>query len=236
MYFGHIFLFMDESIVTETVRVFQNELDQANSDALMQLNKHIDQLASLPLSGNLPQYNDSLFVEQPPNNLSHIKNDVKSMSPIRDVQFQEMSFQLDRELEKISHRKHSPENYLRDFSFGGGMTQDTINTEALFARAEALTDDDSPQRFQKKLDLLKNDADLSLSSFTQKIEIIQKDVQEKNRAELTQLHGEIEKKSNIPFNKDAPATNLHKGVEIRETIKEMKTIPSDENSRGICDI
>jgi hypothetical protein len=243
----------DESIVTETVKAFQTELDKANSDALFQLNRHIDDLASLPMAGTLPQYNDSLYEEQPPESYIQAQSPIMPISPMRSFQLGGLEYQMDLDIINHTHK---------DFSFDmGGMTQDTINTDALFARAE-LTDEDSPLRFQRKLDNLRNTADVSIDQFSRNLESIQQEAKRRSSQkfegfsdhnndnsprrnvnfELPQTYVEIssyeDKRTPTPFpERDLPSLRRVSSGNIHtadfENIKEMKAIPSDENSRGI---
>lgn len=99
---------MDSSIVASTVDSFHKELDLRNQQALLELNRQIEELNTLPLT-QLPLYNDSmleskqdllledviqdsLLVEQPPATL-------QASSPTKSNQFnlQEFSLQLDRD-------------------------------------------------------------------------------------------------------------------------------------------
>jgi hypothetical protein len=240
---------MEDSIVTETVKGFQNELDIRNTEALQELNKQIDELASLPLCGALPQYNDSLYVEQPPDSFNQTHSPTK-FSPVRD--FQNFTLQLDKDIALIEKSK-IPD--CDEYSFNNAaMAHMTQDTEALFARAEQ-TDDDSPLRLNKTQDFLDEvklheTSNTHLSDFTKKLEAIQREdshvshfvapdkifISDHEAYNIPPHHAHDHRANHLAFAQDETVSHSHKNAVGSDNLRVMNAVPVDENSRGILNL
>ena len=138
---------MEHSLVTETVKQVQSQLDQRNAEALQELNKQIDELSSLPLSGQLPPYNDTLDLESPPfgfQDSSPVKKDFSSETRT----YQDIKTTIDGNfVSEVKRNKDKVSFSVQDDSFyDAALNRMTQDTEALFARAEMNSEEGSPKR------------------------------------------------------------------------------------------
>ncbi|KAI8899673.1 hypothetical protein BC833DRAFT_584785 [Globomyces pollinis-pini] len=94
----------NSNIILDSLKDFQLELDKRNSNALLELNKHIDELATIPINTDLPLYSDSIEFISPP------KGFADASSPTRN---EDLSWQLRQDLEefqKLSNNDFIPES------------------------------------------------------------------------------------------------------------------------------
>jgi hypothetical protein len=106
----------NSSILLESMRELKNELDQRNVLALQELNRDIDQLASIPVD-NLPLYKDNLETTSPPTGFHQMSTldqdltlqldkDYKDFKQLRAMEFDEEALlkqrkELDQKLDEI---------------------------------------------------------------------------------------------------------------------------------------